>query len=1011
MIELKNLHKFFNKNRSNEIHVIDDITLSLPEKGMVAIFGKSGCGKTTLLNVIGGLDKIEKGSITIDGANINESTDTVRNKYIGYIFQNYNLNKAESCFDNVANALRLCGLTDAKEIEERTMAALKNVGMEKYKKRTPDTLSGGQQQRIAIARAIVKNPRIILADEPTGNLDEQNTVMIMDLLKQISKDHLVILVTHEAHLVDYYCDTVIELSDGKVVSLRHNSGADGYNTKNKNDIWLGELEKQEHNDKNVSVEYYGSAPQAPIGIKLVNYMGKLYLKLDSETVQILDASSEIKLKEGVFEEKKQKEEQKIDMSALPPLENGSKYGKLFDFRSSVVSGYQAIFGKTKRLNKVMRRTLGLFAVVLVIMSATLGSSIGKIENIQDSVNPNVVYVIAADSSVSEKVNSLYGKHGIDYIGMISYYPYYGRSYSFSASRFETFSTYQNMDSRGIEVSAGLLEKYKLIEGKKEGLKNSEIVITSAMADELLKSTTFGYMQKYSDLIGVREATEECFIAGIVESEEKLIFRNEVVLAKNIFNNNNISISVSQDPSLKNGQVVVVDRNNNFSPEKFKSVMIRGESFEVAQYRNMYYSYIEFLVGQGYVPDSQMKLSYQEFIDNKIKESGGKQEYQEVYENGFPEYYEYRVEGSKIQFDPDLFIRKYIADNYPQIKYESSEYYELYGQVWSEQYFNYYEQYFSLLDEYIEYRYLLTPDLHTWIAMEKDVLEIKLSLTGEDPMTYYNALMYAQENNGAIIKETWEDIYGYKEKYNQAITVYEKEYYDFTNNGELNVYSPMLFMVTEQDYIRISKMIGESDEFVEYNKGYKPMLYYTIHTTDIESTEQFMLDNFSDIVISTDDYDYYYEDWDTLITPLELFDSMLMEQKFEIVANLVVLALMLALMSLCMYFIMRSTLMSRIKEIGVYRAIGVSKGNMLFKFFIESLVLTTLSVFIGYAFTSGLMFYWCSSSGMVEQMFYYPVWYASVVLVFIYGLCAICGLLPIFSLLRKTPSQILAKYDI
>ena len=216
MISVKGLDKFFNRGKQNEVHVINDVSLTLPEKGMVAVFGKSGCGKTTLLNVIGGLDGFSSGEVLIEGKSIREKTDDIRNEYIGYIFQNYNLISSESCFDNVAAALRLCGMRDEVEIEKRTMAALRGVGMESYRRRTPDTLSGGQQQRIAIARAIVKSPRIILADEPTGNLDEANTVMIMDLLKAISKEHLVILVTHEANLVDYYCDTVIELSVGKI---------------------------------------------------------------------------------------------------------------------------------------------------------------------------------------------------------------------------------------------------------------------------------------------------------------------------------------------------------------------------------------------------------------------------------------------------------------------------------------------------------------------------------------------------------------------------------------------------------------------------------------------------------------------------------------------------------------------------------------------------------------------------------------------------------------------------
>ena len=151
MITVKHLNKYFNRGKQNEIHVIDNVTLALPDTGMVAIFGKSGCGKTTLLNVIGGLDKFASGSVELDGNDIRKDTDTLRNKYVGYIFQNYNLDNSKSCFDNVADALRLCGIKDTALIEDRVTKALCSVGMEKYRGRTPDTLSGGQQQRIAIA--------------------------------------------------------------------------------------------------------------------------------------------------------------------------------------------------------------------------------------------------------------------------------------------------------------------------------------------------------------------------------------------------------------------------------------------------------------------------------------------------------------------------------------------------------------------------------------------------------------------------------------------------------------------------------------------------------------------------------------------------------------------------------------------------------------------------------------------------------------------------------------------
>ena len=138
MLKINSLNKYYNKGKQNELHVLKGVDISLPATGMVAFFGKSGCGKTTLLNMIGGLDSPNSGSVDIEGENYGRYTDEVRNKHVGYIFQNYNLVRSETCYDNVANALRLCGITDDEVIEERTLAALRNVGMEKYKKRCPD---------------------------------------------------------------------------------------------------------------------------------------------------------------------------------------------------------------------------------------------------------------------------------------------------------------------------------------------------------------------------------------------------------------------------------------------------------------------------------------------------------------------------------------------------------------------------------------------------------------------------------------------------------------------------------------------------------------------------------------------------------------------------------------------------------------------------------------------------------------------------------------------------------
>ena len=223
MIKLQNLEKYFNRKRSNEIHVVNDITLELPRTGLVVLLGPSGSGKTTLLNVIGGLDKVHSGTIDFDGIEMKRykgnQWDDIRNEHIGYIFQNYNLLNDQTVYDNIALTLRMTGIVDKDEIDKRINYILDNVGMINYRRRRAANLSGGQQQRVAIARALAKNPKVIIADEPTGNLDSKNTFDIMNILRNISHNKLVVLVTHEESIANLYADRIIRLKDGEIVPI------------------------------------------------------------------------------------------------------------------------------------------------------------------------------------------------------------------------------------------------------------------------------------------------------------------------------------------------------------------------------------------------------------------------------------------------------------------------------------------------------------------------------------------------------------------------------------------------------------------------------------------------------------------------------------------------------------------------------------------------------------------------------------------------------------------------
>ncbi len=220
MIELKNIKKTYNE-KDDSASALKGINLSFRDKEFVSIVGQSGCGKTTLLNVIGGLDNYTSGDLLIDGVSTKNFKDTdwdnYRNTAVGFVFQSYNLIPHLNVIENVMMALSLSGVS-AKERFERSKQVLKEVGLLNKLKAKPNELSGGQMQRVAIARALVNNPKILLADEPTGALDSKTSVQIMDLIKKVSQNRLVIMVTHNNELAEKYSDRIIEILDGEITS-------------------------------------------------------------------------------------------------------------------------------------------------------------------------------------------------------------------------------------------------------------------------------------------------------------------------------------------------------------------------------------------------------------------------------------------------------------------------------------------------------------------------------------------------------------------------------------------------------------------------------------------------------------------------------------------------------------------------------------------------------------------------------------------------------------------------
>ena len=217
MLKLVNIKKDYVSKGIPTVHALKGLSINFRRNEFVAILGASGCGKTTLLNIVGGLDRYTSGDLVIEGKSTKDYNDrdwdTYRNHSIGFIFQTYNLIMHQTVLKNVELALTISGVKK-DERRQRAFEALKIVGLEGMENKKPNQLSGGQMQRVAIARALINNPEILLADEPTGALDSETSLQIMDLLKEVAKDRLVIMVTHNPDLAYKYATRIVKMSDG-----------------------------------------------------------------------------------------------------------------------------------------------------------------------------------------------------------------------------------------------------------------------------------------------------------------------------------------------------------------------------------------------------------------------------------------------------------------------------------------------------------------------------------------------------------------------------------------------------------------------------------------------------------------------------------------------------------------------------------------------------------------------------------------------------------------------------
>ena len=498
MIKIDNLTKIYRAKAKTECRAIDGISVTLPERGLVFILGKSGSGKSTLLNLIGGLDSFDGGDIVSFGNSLasfcERDYEAYRSSFVSFIFQDYHLIDELTVLENVT-------LFGSDEIDRELLdSTLSTVGMEEYVDRYPDELSGGQKQRVAIARGIMKDPRVILCDEPTGNLDRKTSLQILDLLKKLSRDKLVVIVSHNLSEAETYADRIIELADGRIVEDR---------TKNPSYVDGFEIE-----EGRATLPYH-------------ERMSREELNALNEAIRTGEVR-EIFLRPSGFEESKIEYKEQNEELRLRKL-GGKNLFRLF--KKFFFSKYRAAIS-TILISVIM---LGVFAVIQSFVKYD------AIKALRDTLRKENSSLVIERDYTSFPLN-IYDD--LSFLDTEQTYPLYSQTiwlnntYGSSWDNGKSLSDDKNLSELYIHENYGLLlcdEEYlldlwgrdgeiTLLAGSLDGAYGSGVLITDYFADSIirheLKNGTSKYLS-YDKMIGIFNPVSvntACRIAGIIDTD-------------------------------------------------------------------------------------------------------------------------------------------------------------------------------------------------------------------------------------------------------------------------------------------------------------------------------------------------------------------------------------------------------------------------------------------------------------------------------------------------------------
>ena len=912
MIKVNKLNKFYNKGKSNEIHVINDTSLELPSKGLVTFLGHSGSGKTTLLNVIGGLDKFNNGNISYDDESFDKykmsKIDKFRSRNIGYVFQNYNLLLEETVYDNLRIALDLIGVTDLEEQKKRIEYSLKAVGMFKYRKKIASFLSGGQQQRVSIARALIKKSKVIIADEPTGNLDSKNTIEVMNILKKISEQSLVLLVTHENDVANFYSDIIYEVKDGSIIGKKDvNSDVTFDSSKDDSTIYLKDLNETNFDTELGNVKIHSDIDEPlKINLDIIVKNGNIYLKSD-KPIKLLEQAN-VKVVNDNYKEMKREDISEFDYDTSWYNDKKDDSKKLKKFAKRIKNSFISFRAVGKR-QKFLYVCLAFIGIIMAASFSFLSFAV-TVDNKSISYSKNINTIYRTVDNGSRSLNSIIREaYNADEITDIY-------EIQTATLRFNDQLVYSHYVSaeEGVKIAPDYEYNLELYLGERPKEKN-DIVISADFASKIAKETE----KELKDIIGLSLSKSD--YSYYYDGRDSSKF-NITGISKN--DNKMAYLSLSGYLDYLNQEKNYYYINNIYSLDNKKTYINDsfGEGYEL---RSSIYEEYEIIIGndvdvnseeiQALVPDSFYKGVNQTLtinIDGEEKQITIVGKYKNSYSNSQRDKI---IINKPVKYWTEPQSTKAIYPNSNEVKLIKGKYPTKANEVMVSIYYN--------------------PDIEIdseiWVSSSNK----KMKVVG-----VYNS----DESNNYIL-------------------------YDISN-GTLDA-----SWLASGD---VSFKVLNNDAFNER---------LTKDNLKIVTTEEFNI------------------------------AKARADRKESVKEFLIVFAVTTAAAAVFVYFIMRSKMMSDIYNIGVYRSLGSSRMRINNKYLADIFILTTFTALIGYIIgTLGYVFI----SSLVNDAFkalgtqaIFVINHGIIVLgvLALYLIMNIFGMLPIIMLERKTPSEIIAKYDI